>query len=368
MTLLYSDSFEGFATGNRTKLDPNYNFTGNIGTSEASVFAPSAGNPSNRAASIDEDTTGGTDNSGLLLSSGGLSSSDTWIVGHRFRVNAPEFENTDSRPSIIKFHDSEADTLVSFYARAGTISVRANGDSGTLLGVADISLVSTVWYFVETKVKFHASAGTLTIRINEVEVLDLTGLNTAATATGETRPYEIFFGGSATAEHQVDDIYICDGVDATATQGQAYNDFLGDIAGKAIRPTGNGNSSQLVGSDADSTDNYLLVDEDGPDDDTTYVQTATVGEKDTYTFANLPSTPAQIEACVVKSYSRKTDAGSRTFVHVARVSATEADSAEISPSETYQFHQSIFTEDPDTTARWDEGGVNSAEFGLKLAS
>lgn len=366
MTLLYVEGFEGFdSSGNRTALDPNYDFSTGTGTGEAGLFTP--GRLSGRAA-FNESTT--TAQEYMSLPVGGLSSEDDWIVGMAFKVNGTEFSQhggSDFRPAIISFHDSDGDEQFRIYARSGTLNARV-GQSGTLFGTADLSINAKVWYFLEVKVNFHASTGSIVARIHEQEVLNLTNINTASTTSGQTRPYEIRFANENGARLEIDDIYICDDVDATGTQGAAYNDFLGDNIVVRLTPNANGTTNDFTGSDADSTDNYLLVDDDPPDGDTTYVQSATVGQKDLYGFEALSLTPAQIEAVVLKSYAKKTDGGSRTFVHVARSSASETDSDAIAPSTDYQFHQSIFTLDPNTSARWLKAGVDAMEGGVKVAS
>ena len=64
--------------------------------------------------------------------------------------------------------------------------------------------------------------------------------------------------GATTANYDYDDLYICDG---TTVPGEPVNDFLGDVRVDTLYPNGNGNSSQWVGQDANSTDNYLNVDD-----------------------------------------------------------------------------------------------------------
>jgi len=369
MTLLYVEGFEGFdSAGNRTALDVNYDFIDGMSTGEAGLFTP--GRLAGRAAFTDDTGVGvGAAQGGMLIPLAGLSTDDTWIVGYAFRVPHNEFNNVGSdRPPVIQFRNSEGVAMLSIYPRAGTLTARLGATGGTLLGVAAVSIVANVWYFLESKVTFHGSTGTLELRIHEQSVLSLSGINT--TNTGDLFPTQLLMMGSMRNVHRCegDDLYICDGVDATATQGVPYNDYLGDNIVLRLTPNSSGPTNDFDGSDGNSVDNHLLVDDDPPDGDDEYVESQTIGEKDLYGFENMTVTPAQIEAVVLKSYARKTDGGTRTFVHVARSGTTEGDSAAIAPSTDYQFHQSIFTEDPDTGARWLKAGVDAMAGGVKVAS
>jgi hypothetical protein len=156
-----------------------------------------------------------------------------------------------------------------------------------------------------------------------------------------------------------DDLYVCDG-----TGSAPANDFLGDCRVEAIFPSGNGNSSVLVGSDGNSTDNYLLVDEAAPNT-TDYVESSTVTDKDTYAYGNLAATTGTVFGVQPVPFAAKTDAGTRSIVSVARVSATEVDSAAKTLSTTYTYYPDVREAKPGGGA-WAIGDVNGAEFGVKI--
>lgn len=91
----------------------------------------------------------------------------------------------------------------------------------------------------------------------------------------------------ATLDYVVDDLAIND------SSGSFENTWPGEGEVIVQFPNGNGDNSQWTGSDADSTDNYLLVDEFPPDDAATYVQSNTSGQIDDY---NLEPTPAAMDS------------------------------------------------------------------------
>lgn len=240
----------------------------------------------------------------------------------------------------------------------GQLTVTRNG---TVLATTTFIPALGVWNYYELKVTIHDTAGTFELRINGNSVAEVSGTS-QDTKNGGTGNLDTILlndpGGSGTA---FDDLYICD--DA----GSANNDFLGDVKVETLYPNGNGNSSQLVGSDGNSTDNYLLVDETTPNSDTDYVESATVGNKDTYAVTDLAAVGGTVYGVQLSPYARKNDAGARTICTVARLSGTEVDSANAALSTSYQHFVDMRETKPGGGA-WTISDVNSAEFGVKVTA
>jgi hypothetical protein len=218
-------------------------------------------------------------------------------------------------------------------------------------------LSPAVFYFIELKATIADAGDTAVVRINGVEDINFTG-DTKATANATANQIQLWNEGFVGQYY--DDLYVCDG-----TGGAPTDTFLGDVRVQAIFPSGNGNSSQLVGQDADSTDNYLNVDETAQDGDTTYVESSTVGNKDTYAFGNLTPTTGTVYGVQVLPFAKKTDAGTRSIVSVARLSATEVDSAAKALSTDYAYLPDIREAKPGG-GTWSITNVNDAEFGIKI--
>jgi hypothetical protein len=133
-----------------------------------------------------------------------------------------------------------------------------------------------------------------------------------------------------------------------------------------IRPDGNGNYSAWVGSDADSTDNYLHVDEDPHDSDTSYVETDTATNRDSYTMDNytLP-TGFSVAAVIPMAIAKKVDAGGAVNIQLfTRESATDADSATKTLGTDYQLHNDRQTTKP-SGGNWDQTSINAVEVGVE---
>jgi hypothetical protein len=243
----------------------------------------------------------------------------------------------------------------------------------TRLAYVPVNLVTNAWYFFEIKVKFATTAvGTVEIRVNGESVLSLTGVQTVPAGV-VTSPTRIFFGGSN--EHMpcdVDDLYICD------SAGSTNNDFLGDRGVKRLRVNGNGSSSDFVGSDLDSTDNYLLVEDEDPDE-ATWVGSGTSTDKDLYAVEDLASTPSSISAVSVVSYGTATDILGVSPEHVISYDdggGADEDTDAITPwinevpdpDEAIWGHlHSFFETVPGTSSAWTQTEVDAMEIGIQIA-
>lgn len=166
--------------------------------------------------------------------------------------------------------------------------------------------------------------------------------------------------GASSADFE--DLYICDG------SGSINNDFLGDMRVDCYLPNGNGNSSQLVGSDSNSTDNYQLVDETSQNGDSDYVQSSTVNNKDTYAVADMSHTPANIFGTQLNMIAKKDDSGTRSICSVCRSGGTDYDGDTQALGTTYVDYRQIRETDPATSSAWTRSNLNSAEFGVKVAA
>jgi hypothetical protein len=282
-----------------------------------------------------------------------LDAQPTWVVGMALKLAG----SPGGDSALIALYDSgtlQCDLRINSSRR---LLLTRNG---TTLGTGTTVLPIGAWVYIEMKYTIDNSSGVASCRINGVSELNLTSQDTQTTANATADMFR-FFGGVLSFTVDVDDIYACDGT------GGVNDNYLGDVRIEAIYPSGNGNSSQLVGSDANSTDNYLLVDETDPNGDTDYVESSNVGDKDTYAFGNLASTSGTVYGVHIQPYARKTDAGTRKIVSVARLSGTETDSADKVLSTSYQY----LTDCRDTKpggGSWSISDVNNSEFGVKISA
>jgi hypothetical protein len=288
------------------------------------------------------------------------SSVATVVCGYAFNRNG------GSDPGYIAyFGDSGADQCGLYLESDGRVSFRRGT---TVIATSSATVPSTGWIYIELKATIHDTTGVYEVRFNgsATAVLSGTGANTRSTAN-DTANSVTFHGrpgsgtGGPSTSTLYDDIYIAD------TSGSLNNDFLGDVRVDAYRPNANGTSSQLTGSDGNSTDNYLLVDETTVNDDTDYVESSTAGHKDLYGFPALAYTAASILGVQINAMARKDDSGTRSLTPVTRSGSTDYDGTSQSLATSYLDYREIRETDPATSSAWTQSNLEAAEFGVKVA-
>lgn len=283
----------------------------------------------------------------------------TWIAGMSWYANHNTFG--DGQPMFI-LYDGGSKQVDIRHIQAGTLCQFRATRNGTTLGTSTFALRQLRSYYLEIKVTIDNTVGVVEIKVDGTTILNLTGIDTQATGNASADSVRWGGDGGSTRSLHVSDIYLLDG-----TGSAPNNTFWGDTRVQAIFPNGNGNSSQFVGSDADSTDNYLLVDEITPNSDTDYVESSTVTDKDTYAFGNVAATAGPVNGLQILPFARKTDAGVREIASVARLGTTEDDSADETLATSYAYYPDIRELDPDGNP-WTISNVNASEFGVKVTT
>jgi hypothetical protein len=287
----------------------------------------------------------------------------TWINGFAFRINA-----LPGLPIAIFAITDAASVQVDLRLNAdGTLSVTRNGTAVTS-GSSTIALVSNAYYYIEHKVTISTSiaAGSWKVRINGVDAITVaTGQSSRATANSTANGTKLSGITSNVMNVDFDDLYILDGNDS-GVAGNPCNDFLGDVAVVPLYAAGAGNYSQWT---PDSGTNYARVNEALADGDTSYVQTPTVGNIDSYIYQTLAGSPGSIFAVLWNAEMRKTDASSYNVRRHYRKSATDyVSTIDQSLASTYLIYQEVLHADPATGAAWAAAALAGSEWGAKLQS
>lgn len=284
-----------------------------------------------------------------------LDAQQTWIVGFALR-----YTNSGADKEFLDILDGGT-THATLKYQASTGRWLFTGAWGTATSASVFSV--NVWYYVEVKITIADSpGGSYEVRVNGATEMSGSGVDTRNAGNASADRIRLRAGSSSnTSTARIfDDFYICDGTGSAPT-----NTFLGDCRVEALYPNGDGNSSVLVGSDGNSVSNYLLVDETAPNSDTDYVASATVGDKDTYTYTNPTPTAGTVYGVQINMHARKDDAGTRKIVSVARSGGTEVDGPAKTLTTSYLYYC-----DPRETkpggGSWSLSDVSGAEFGVKV--
>lgn len=298
-----------------------------------------------------------------------VTAASSFIVGFAFmRDVGASSDGSDYSPCMLQFMNGystwNTDCLTFHCDSLGRIQVaRGRGDETNLVTSA-AAIPAGGWHYVEVKATIADAGGIAQVWVDGTQYVDFTGDTQRST---ETTKDHIRFGhpnaNSGTAyRFHYDDFYYLD------TTGSTNNDRLGDVRVETIRPNGNGNSSQWVGSDADSTDNYALIDE-ATLDTADYVGTSTPTNKDTYAYESISLTAGTVHGARIVSHAQKTDSGAASINHVTRSSASETDSSSMALSgvSAWAYYQSFQETDPNGGGAWSVSAINAAEFGVKMA-
>lgn len=287
--------------------------------------------------------------------------SATAVAGVAFR-----FESASTNQAILTFSDGDnASRQMRVYLNSNdTLSVQR--DQTTLATTTQV-LKPDTWYFIELKVTIDNSAGSYELRVNGQNVLSASGVDTDNTGSGQIEFIVLADTGTSAGDDSrisyFDNLYV---VDDTGTD---VNDFLGEISVDTIRPDGDGDVNNFVGSDGNSNQNWRLVDEVDNDGDTTYVESNTSGEIDLYTFENMTSTPTTsgIYGLQLENLVSKSDAGFAEYRNILRTNSTNYFGSGNYPSyNDYESFYSVWEINPDTTGVWTEQEINTIQGGTKV--
>lgn len=234
-------------------------------------------------------------------------------------------------------------------------------------GTSLISVIPNVWFpnswhYIELGAKIHDSTGWVELRQDGVTIGRFDG-DTRNGGTDGLIDTVVFHQRQNANEFNIDDVYILN------EQGSINNSWLGDTRCYPLYPDGNGNYSQLTGSDGNSTDNYLLVDEASVPDTSDYVGSITPGDKDSYTFQDLPVTLGTIRGVEVRMHAAKDDTGTKQIRAVTRRLSTDAFGPDhvLAAVPLWQTHHDIDELDPHAgPGAWTIANINDTEWGVEV--
>jgi hypothetical protein len=310
-----------------------------------------------------------------------LDAQQTWGLVFALRVSALPAAGPIQ---LAAFTDAGTYQLQLLLNTDGTLQVNRGGGvggggaaGGTALtgGVSSVPLAVGEYADFELKVKIDPSAGTVELRKNAVAIIGpLTSQNTRATSNSTANGFLIGFPGNPSSTATLtgnidwDDIILWDDQTTDANGFSDIHDFIGDCGLTWLLPTGAGTTTQftpLTGS------NFSEVNEATPDGDSSYVESSTIGQIDTYQMADLAASIATVKSVAACSFSRKTDVGSRGMKTEIRAGGgNTANAAEIALGNSYLYAWQQWGQNPNngSAINWTPTTVNSVEAGQTVSS
>ncbi len=254
----------------------------------------------------------------------------------------------------------------------GSVRFLDNGSTKHLMLYVGASLVATTtfnvtyssWFLFELHVKIADSNGVVEVKIDGVA--DATG-----TFTGDTKPDTnttintiSFTGTDWNMVMYFDDLAMND------VNGGVDDTWCGDGKIIILKPNANGDSSDLVGSDGNSTDNYLLVDEVPSDGDTTYVESTVVDDYDLYNLEACGLSGVTINRVQVVARGRDTAASGGEIGLRVKTNSSEYTSSNIALVTTYtqDLRGPEYLTNPQSAGEWSTSELDALQVGAVVKS
>lgn len=278
------------------------------------------------------------------------------IVGYGWHTTG----STDNGP--ISFYGDSGVTQHITVVRNGStglMEIRRGSSGGTLLATGTQAIANNQWNYFEVSCTISDTVGEVHVRLNGSTTDDVSYTGDTKNAGTATMIDKIQLATSNGFSNRFADVYILNDT------GTTNNNFLGDVTVRTLSPSGNGTYSQLLGSDADSVNNYLLVDEH-PYSGTDYVGSATTGQKDTYAIADLPAGVSTVYAVQIAGMMAKSDATLAQARYVVRSGGTDYGGTTRALNTTFTGYYDLFETDPATGVAWTPSGVNNMESGMEV--
>lgn len=245
------------------------------------------------------------------------------------------------------------------FADTGAGTIYAYRESNNLLATSSVgALEFNEWHCLEVHLVIDNSSGVVQVKVDGVLYIDESNIDTQNSANADVQ--QIQFGGTSGSNYftgYVDDLAVND------TNGSANVSWIGRGGIYAIFPNAAGASTDLTPS---SGANYAAVDDVPPDDDTTYVEGASVDDHDSYAMSDLSPTAGTISSACWWVYGKLDEAGTGEFAPVLRSGGTDYTGTDQVLDTDYNYYYQVYETDPDTSSAWTVAGINAAEAGVKV--
>jgi hypothetical protein len=282
-----------------------------------------------------------------------ITASDTVTVGVAARIG-------DDRGVIYFYGDGGTTQHVSIVLETdGSVTARRGSTSGTILGSVAAGTLGIGWHYIEAQVKVNDSTGIAKVRFDgsTTNSINFSGDTKNAGTNSTIDQVRVGVSGAGT-NMNFDDLYVLNSL------GSTNNNFLGDVRVYTLMPNANGDRSEMTGSDGNSTDNYLLVDE-VPYSTADYVDGDVAAEGDLYNIQSLGSTPATIFAVQNTVIAAKDDAGARSIKPIIKIGGTTYNGATTALSTAYDSYMTIYETNPNSGVAWTNANVDSLQIGAE---
>ena len=256
----------------------------------------------------------------------------------------------------------QADGTISLYAGPSTFASNLIANSGTV----GFSIHQNTWYYIE--VSFSLSGATpitcsATLRVNGTTLVSgsgvSTGINAADLLLGTATANNYAITANINGQTYFKDSYTFDETGAFNTG------FAGDVTFLTVFPDGDVTTNWTPTGGGTS---FNQVNENPPDEDVTYIESATPGDVDNFTWQDIPNSYTII-AVQYLAFARKTAEGTKSIKQtVGPTGGFEQESPEWFLPDDYIYNHFSMDVDPATAAPWTVANFNAKNFGIEVIS
>lgn len=220
---------------------------------------------------------------------------------------------------------------------------------------SEVRVQTSQWYYFELYVSHVVGASqsvSIILKLNgEILISDTLASATVPSAVGFTTAIYSGHGGTS----RIDDIYISKGI------------FYGDVRIYVIRPDGDDAPSQWTPNNGGA--HYLEVDDITPDDLTSYLYTANIGDVDMVTLEDI-GISGEVKGIQANYMVQKDESGDASFRPEYEFNSTSYETA----VDKYPSHNSWIdfidpmSENPVTLTDFTISDINAMKMGIKRTS
>lgn len=323
---------------------------------------------------------------GMLVAMKAAPATNLLRAAWHYREKRDGSHTSSGARAMMSFRNTAGDRFLNFYLSGGLKP--ANGMTGNRyqsnfcvgrfddvnsistagVAVGNIPIADGQWHHIEIEYVAHTSTGSVKVWIDGILDIDLSGIDTSDAASGDVTTFTRVMmcgsmnnSGSGQSDGRVDDLLVWD---------DSGSDFTGHLTSphrlRNVLVNAAGDSAQFT---PNTGANDAAVDEATNDDDTTYVESATVGHIDLYNIGDITGTGiGTIKAVIVETIAKDT-AAVATHRGKLKSSSTVADgTTSATMANSYRKYQSIFFKDPNGTIDWTESSVEAAQIGQEVMS
>jgi hypothetical protein len=286
--------------------------------------------------------------------------------------NPGDTGGSGSRIEILSFRDAANGVQLTFVLGTNGQVVAYRGGHSTLTGGwaldtflarsdPTILVPARAFSHLEFKVKIDPVDGYIEVRLNQVTIMNLTGINTRYTANTETS--QVAWAKEAIGGNG--GLYYFDDIVCSDTLGGRNTDFIGDQKCFYLPPTSDGVNQDFTVSTAGPA--YIVL-SNVPPDDAQYLSLVATTGKTGVGCANLPGNTASVAGVFAMIRSWKDDAGVCDMKPGLKQGATFAAGPGQPQTTAPNYYMQPFEVDPVSGVPFTRDDVNSLELIVERAA